>query len=95
MTEEIIKYILPVLSGPVGVAIGVWWIKRKIEHVEQIPVLINKLDHLTEKIMEMKTETKLELTKLNTTRDEFILLKQEVKAQWRHIDEIKSQLNAM
>lgn len=95
MSDELIKYLLPVLSGPAGVVIGVWWIKRKIENIEKIPEMILILKHLEEKIVEFKAESKLELQKLNTTRDEFILLKQEVKAQWRHIEEIKSQVSAM
>lgn len=95
MTEELIKYLLPVLSGPAGVAVGVWWIKRKIEHIEKIPEILLLLKNLEEKIVEFKAENKLELQKLNATRDDFIILKQEVKAQWRHIDDLKAQFKLM
>lgn len=89
MNDAITQSLIPLLSGPVGVAIMVYLFKRKIERIDEIPKIEKDIQFIKEKLIEIKSE----MTKMENHREDQILLKSEVKAQWRHIEELKNQVS--
>lgn len=98
MTESLLQALVQFIPAPLGAVIIYYIAKEKIKKLDKIDnienniqTMIFKLDQLEKE--HIKTQTHLDETKKH--REEFIILKSEVKAQWRNIDEIKSDLKGL
>ena len=80
--------VIPELIGPAMIAGIGFWIKSSLNKVEKISDLVIELRHIKEK----QTEIKLELERLTKQREEFVLLKSEVKTQWQRLDELRNRV---
>lgn len=81
---QIAASLVPSLAA---VAVG-YWMKSHLKKVDQITTLMNKVDSIAEKLVEIKTS----MDKFDRMRDEFILLKAETKTQWARIDDVSKQM---
>lgn len=86
--EQFYAVLIPIIAAPVSVLVVGYWIKTQMRKVDQISTILIDLQYIKEK----QVEIKIELNKFNQVRDEQILLKSEVKTQWRRLDEIKERL---
>lgn len=89
MSDQIVQSLVPLLSGPVGIGIMIYIFKKKIDRLEEIPSLQKDIQFIKETLIEMKADAR----KAEKYREEQILLKSEVKAIWRHVDDLKANVN--
>lgn len=89
--DEVLTKIAPEMVSPIMVMIIGYIIKSKLSNIDQIAGLLVEMKTLKEKLAEFKVE----FDKLEKHREEFILLKSEVKTQWIRVDEIKEQIKEM
>lgn len=54
--------------------------------------VIVKLDNLTEKIVEMKTEQNVIAKEIKEVTEKIIILDQSLKSAWKQIDELKARI---
>jgi predicted nucleic acid-binding Zn-ribbon protein len=91
MTQDLLEKIMPQLISPMAViAIG-YIIKSKLGQIDQISALLVKLQAIEEKISELKVK----LDSMDKHREEFIVLKSEVKTQWQRFDELKDRVKGI
>jgi hypothetical protein len=88
MNDLISQAFIPFLSGSGGAALLVYILRKKLDNIDEIPGIKKDVEFIKEKII----ENKLEFGKMEKHREEQILLKSEIKAQWRHIDELKEKV---
>jgi len=91
MTQELLEKLAPQLISPMAViAIG-YIIKSKLGQLDQVTAILMKLQNIEEKVAELK----MKLDGMDKHREEFIVLKSEVKTQWQRVDEIREQVKGI
>lgn len=89
--ESVMAQMLPTIAGPVSVAVVGYWLKGQLRKVDQIATIVLEMHHIKEKLIELKVE----LEKLNQAREDFIILRSEVKTQWRKMDELENRMRGL
>lgn len=87
MNDMLIK-ILPELLSPALVAVVMFWMKSQIKKVDQISQLLVEVHSLKDKMSSVLAD----LEKVQKQREDFIILKSEVKTQWVRLDELKERV---
>lgn len=90
MNEIISEALVPFLSGSGGTALMYYIFKKKLDYIDEIPGIKKDVEGTNKAVSRIEAE----LDKIEKFREEQILLKAEVKAAWRHIDDLKNTVGA-
>lgn len=93
--DQLVNLLGPFLSSSAGIAVFLYLAKEKLTKYDRAADASLKTESKVETMNEKLIEIKVELEKLEKMREEFILLKAETKAQWRHIDELKKDFREL
>lgn len=91
MIEEVVKEVAPHLISPMAVVALGYIIKSKLGKIDQVTAILIKIQNIESTILEMK----MRLNESLKHREEFIVLKSEVKSQWIRVDELKEQVREL
>jgi len=89
--QVLLSVLIPSVIAPVSVAVVGYWVKSQLKKVEQISTILIELQYVREK----QTEIKIEMERFKELREDFILLRSEVKTQWARLDELKERVKGM
>ena len=67
------------------------WMRTSIDKIDQINIIATKLDAVIEKLARYEER----FDKHDKTRDEMILQKAEMKAQWDKIEDVRKQVRGL
>lgn len=88
MTTETLQTLAPILSGPAAVVVVGYWVKSQLKKVDQISGLLVQMQHIRDTQIEIKADMK----RLNENWENFLVLRSEVKSQWKQIDDIREKV---
>lgn len=85
---ELLKTLSSDHMTTIAVAIVGYALKKKIDSIDKVSILVVELTNIKEKLTKMD----IKLDAMNKHREEFIVLKSEVKTQWLRVDELKDRI---
>ena len=76
--------LLSPLLSPLTIAFFGWWLKSQLKKIDEISNVLMEIGYIKEKLLELKINQE----KMESTREDFIVAKSEMKSQWKKIDDL-------
>lgn len=87
MEEWILTHGTDLLS-PIAVGVAIYWIKTKLKNIDDVPSLVLEMRLVNKQLNKMEAA----FERSERHREDFIVLKSEVKSQWKRLDELRESI---
>lgn len=78
-----------VAASPLGVWIVGQWISSNMKRIDNIPKLVSEMQDIQKTLVKVELRIEQLIERKDADREEIVKLKENAKAVWRNIDDIK------